>query len=125
MLVATLFHEAMHVNFDRHGHSSFPYAYFVEEPMAEFGMLLLLKETEMPDVLQQWAHTDVTGKQNCYCFGATLFDQYCGWNKSLRSYLEAYKYGISEYEMLDVDKNGGYVALPFPEPWRSCFPRMH
>lgn len=115
LLLTTLVHEAMHAYFDRPGHSSYPYARFVEEPMAEFGMLLFLKETETPGELQTWAHDDVAGKKSCYRFGATLFDQYCGWNKALRDHLEAYKYGISKYEMLDVDGSGKLVALPFPD----------
>ena len=113
LLLTTFVHEAMHAYFDRPGHSSFAYAYFVEEPMAEFGMLLYLKETGGPEALQKWAYEDVAKKRCCYRYGATLFDQYCDWNISLRSYLEAYKYGISEYEMLDVDKSGERVALPF------------
>ena len=114
LLLTTFVHEAMHAYFDRPGHSSFAYAYFVEEPMAEFGMLLYLKETGVPEALQKWAYEDVAKKRCCYRYGTTLFNQYCDWNISLRSYLEAYKYGISEYEMLDVDKSGERVALPFP-----------
>ena len=113
LLLTTFVHEAMHAYFDRPGHDSFPYAYFVEEPMAEFGMLLFLKETRMPAALQEWAYKDVSGMCCCYRFGATLFDQYCDWNISLRDYLEAYKYGISKYGMLDLDKSEKHVALPY------------
>ena len=115
LLLTTFVHEAMHAYFDRPEHSDFPYAYFVEEPMAEFGMLLFLKETKMPDALKKWAYNDVSGMRCCYRFGATLFDQYCDWNISLRDYLEAYKYGISKYEMLDVDICKKLVALPYPD----------
>lgn len=118
LLLTTLVHETMHAYFDRPDHSVFPYAYFVEEPMAEFGMLLFLKETS-PEVwnyqsMPEWAYDDVKGKSSCYHYGASLYDQYCKWNKSLRNYLEAYKYGISEFGMLDIDVNGEHVALPYP-----------
>ncbi len=118
LLLTTLVHEAMHAYFDRPEHSMFPYAYFVEEPMAEFGMLLFFKETsqEVCDYqsLRQWAYDDVKGKSSCYRYGVSLFDQYCDWNKSLRSFLEAYKYGISEFGMLDIDIDEKHVALPYP-----------
>lgn len=114
LLLTTFVHETMHAYFDRPEHSGFPYAYFVEEPMAEFGMLLFLKETKMPDTLQKWAYEDISRMLCCYRFGATLFDQYYAWNISLRDYLEAYKYGISKYEMLDVDICKKLVALPYP-----------
>lgn len=115
LLLTTFVHEAMHAYFDRPKHSDFPYAYFVEEPMAEFGMLLFLKETKMPGALQSWAYSDVSRMDCCYRFGANLFDQYYAWNISLRDYLEAYKYGISKYEMLDVDIIEKVVALPYPD----------
>ena len=60
LLLTTFVHETMHAYFDRPEHSGFPYAYFVEEPMAEFGMLLFLKETKMPDTLQKWAYEDIS-----------------------------------------------------------------
>lgn len=118
LILTTLVHETMHAYFDRPDHSMFPYAYFVEEPMAEFGMLLFFKETSQEacdyQSLRQWAYDDVKGKSSCYRYGVSLFDQYCDWNKSLRSYLEAYKYGISEFGMLDIDIDEKHVALPYP-----------
>lgn len=101
-LITTFVHEVMHAYFDRPEHDKFPYAYFVEEPLAEFGMLLFLKETIMPDVLQDWAHDNVANKRSCYRHGATLFDQYNSWNSGLRRYLEQYKYNIGEFDIPDI-----------------------
>lgn len=115
LLLSTFAHEAMHAYFDRPKHSDYTYARFVEEPMAEFGRLLWLKKTRMPDALQKWAYDDVAKWNSCYRYGTNLFDQYCAWNTSLRSYLETYKYRISKYAMLDVDKTGMHVALPCPD----------
>lgn len=115
LLLSTFVHEAMHAYFDRPGHNHHPYAYFVEEPMAEFGMLLYLYEAVHDVALQKWAYNDTRSIGGCYSFGATLYDQYCAWNYSLRDHLEAYKYGISEYQMLNVDASGTHVALPLPD----------
>ena len=115
LLLTTFVHEAMHAYFDRPRHSDYTYARLVEEPMAEFGMLLWLKETIMPDALQKWAYDVVAKRNSCYRYGANLIDQYCAWNTSLRGYLEAYKYRISKYAMLDVDMTGKLVALPCPD----------
>ena len=70
LLVSTLAHETMHAYFDRPGHDHYPYAYFVEEPLAEFGMLLYLEACE--HYMLSWAYDDVAGKHNCYRYGATL-----------------------------------------------------
>ncbi|MCQ2254922.1 MAG: hypothetical protein MJZ29_05440 [Bacteroidaceae bacterium] len=115
LLVSTLAHETMHAYFSRPHHDCFPYAYFVEEPLAEFGMLLYLQETRMPDILD-WAKKDVAKKRSCYRYGATLFKQYCMWNPFLRKYLEEYKYNINEYEMLDVAAGESAIGLPYPVP---------
>ena len=45
LLVSTLAHESMHAYFDRTVCRSLPYVGRVEEPLAEFGMLLYLYET--------------------------------------------------------------------------------
>lgn len=116
-LITTFIHEVMHAYFDRPEHDKFPYAYFVEEPLAEFGMLLFLKETIMPDVLQDWAYDNVAGQRNCYRHGATLFDQYNSWNSGLRRYLEQYKYNIDEFDIpdiTDVDDKKRIISLPAP-----------
>lgn len=115
LLLSTFVHEAMHAYFDRPGHNHHPYAYFVEEPMAEFGMLLYLDEAVHNPALQKWAYHDTSSRRSCYRYGATLFDQYHAWNNSLRDHLEAYKYGIGKYAMLDVDASGTHVALPLPD----------
>lgn len=114
-LISTLIHEVMHVYFDRHGHDSFPYVHFVEEPLAEFGMLVYLDATN--EFCRDWAHQNVSGKQNCYHHGAILFDQYKSWNSGLRRYLEQYKFNIDKFDMLDVCVNGNgkeVIGLPCP-----------
>ena len=62
-LVSTLAHEVMHAYFNRPGHENFPYAMFVEEPLAEFGMLLYLHETKSQ--YYDWAHDNVSSKKCC------------------------------------------------------------
>ena len=98
----------MHAYFNRPGHEHFPYTMFVEEPLAEFGMLLYLHETSSP--YYEWAHNTVSDKKCCYGYGANIMDQYLGGDKSLRKYLEEYKIFIGEYEMLD--EMNGNVSLP-------------
>ena len=108
-LVSTLAHEVMHAYFNRPRHKSFPYAMFVEEPLAEFGMLLYMHETQSP--YYKWAHDNVSKKNCCYRYGADIMDQYIiGGDKSLRNYLEDYKILIGEYEMPDI--SNGKVLLP-------------
>lgn len=119
LLVSTLAHEVMHAYFDRKGHSHYPYAYFVEEPLAEFGMLLYLQETRLSDILD-WAKKDVASKQSCYHYGAVLYNQYMNWNPFLRRYLEEYKYNINKYEMLDVARDETAVGLPCPISVEPC-----
>ena len=107
-LVSTLAHEVMHAYFNRPGHENFPYAIFVEEPLAEFGMLLYLHETKSQ--YYDWAHDNVSSKKCCYGYGANIMDQYLGGGKSLRKYLEEYKIFIGEYEM--PDNSNGRISLP-------------
>lgn len=118
LLITTLAHEAMHAYFDRPGHEKFPYAYFVEEPLAEFGMLVYMNETGMPDEVMAWAHEDVAQKHSCYRYGAELFklpkDEY----ESVRNYLEAYKVAeIGEYDVLVCD---GKTAKIWYCPFSGC-----
>lgn len=100
LLVSTLVHEIMHAYFDRPGHKNLPYLPFIEEPMAEFGMLLYLKETDklknFPDGTNEWydwAYNDVKQKKTCYRFGAYLMDRYLieGSHSNLRRLLDEYK----------------------------------
>ncbi len=70
LLVSTLAHEIMHAYFNRPGHDKYPYIYFVEEPLAEFGMLFYLKQTGSS--YYEWAYEYVRKKQTCYHYGADL-----------------------------------------------------
>ena len=107
-LVSTFAHEVMHAYFNRPGHDKYPYAMFVEEPLAEFGMLLYLHETHSK--YYDWAHDNVSNKRCCYGYGANIMDQYLGGDQSLRKILEEYKILIEEYEMLD--NSNGRISLP-------------
>ena len=109
LLVSTLAHETMHAYFNRPNHE-YPYVYFVEEPLAEFGMLLYLHETKSS--FYNWAHNDVSGKRTCYSFGATLMDQFMKEShpSPTRAYLEAYKIGLGvETILLPIN---GIIDLP-------------
>ena len=110
LIVSTLAHEVMHAYFNRPGHNNYPYAVLVEEPLAEFGMLLNLKETNC--VFDDWAKADVASKNTCYRYGANLMDQHlsAGQSSSLRNYLEAYKIMLPAYSVLEI--NNGIVSLP-------------
>lgn len=70
LLVSTLAHEIMHAYFNRPGHDKYPYIYFVEEPLAEFGMLFFLHQTGSS--YYNWAFKNVREKQTCYHYGADL-----------------------------------------------------
>lgn len=128
-LVSTFAHEVMHAYFNRPGHENYPYAMFVEEPLAEFGMLLYLHETKSQ--YYDWAHDNVNGKKCCYGYGAIIMDQYLGGDKSLKTYLEEYKVPIGEYQMLDfsngridIPKEGDFVDVadkPFVAEWTPVY----
>ena len=92
LLVTTLVHEVMHAYFDRIPLDAFPYVYTVEEPMAEFGMLLYLKETNLTEYYT-WAKEKVGSKLTCYRYGVAMMDQ-CereGKISQTRKDLELYK----------------------------------
>lgn len=76
LLVSTLAHEMMHAYFDRPPHTAFPYLAQVEEPMAEFGMLLYLYETEQKDIFNWADHYDVRTRKSCYRYGHPLMVQH-------------------------------------------------
>ena len=95
LLVSTLAHEAMHAYFNRPRHKCYPYAIFIEEPLAEYGMLLYLHETK--SIYYNWAYDDVSSKNTCYKYGAVMMDQYLSGNTTLREYLESYKILIDKY----------------------------
>ena len=88
-LVTTFVHEAMHAYFDRHPRELFPYVATVEEPLAEFGMLLFLKETN--NNYYKWAYDNVVSKETCYRYGAALMDRYEKGDNQIRQDLESYK----------------------------------
>lgn len=88
-LVTTFIHEAMHAYFDRHPRELFPYVATVEEPLAEFGMLLFLKETN--NTYYEWAYRNVVSKETCYRYGAALMDRYEKGDNQIRQDLESYK----------------------------------
>lgn len=112
LLVSTLAHETMHAYFNRRGHKlpEYPYVYFVEEPLAEFGMLLYLYETQSN--FYQWAYDDVKKKRTCYSYGAVLMDQfrYEGPSSPTRKFLEDYKIMLDENSIL-LSINGR-IELP-------------
>ena len=128
-LVSTFAHEVMHAYFNRPGHEKYPYALLVEEPLAEFGMLLYLHETHSK--YYDWAHDNVSGKECCYGYGANIMNQYLGGDSTLKRYLEEYKIPIGEYQMLDfsngridIPKEGDFVDVadqPFVVEWTPVY----
>ncbi len=108
LLVSTLAHETMHAYFNRPRHKRMPYVLFVEEPLAEFGMLLYLKETRSS--YYGWAHKDVSSKKTCYRYGAALMDQYLQGEASLRDYLKSYKIQLEDYVIPSCWN--GTISLP-------------
>ena len=71
LLVSTLAHESMHAYFDRTVLHSLPYVGRVEEPLAEFGMLRYLYETNQKYIFN-WARNDVRSKRTYYRYGDAL-----------------------------------------------------
>lgn len=71
LLVSTLAHESMHSYFDRTVRRSLPYVGRVEEPLAEFGMLLYLYDTKQKYIFN-WARNDVRSKLTYYRYGDAL-----------------------------------------------------
>lgn len=113
LLLSTLAHETMHAYFDRPRHRSHPYVLFIEEPLAEFGMLLYLFDTNSS--FYQWAYEDVSSKRTCYRFGAMLMDQHLQDNNNPsynRAYLEKYKIRLDKYTMPDISWDRSSYKLP-------------
>lgn len=74
LLVSTLAHEAMHAYFDRpQDNKALPYIISVEEPLAEFGMLVFLYENRL---FYHWAQKDVCSKRTVYRYGYALMSQH-------------------------------------------------
>lgn len=107
-LVSTFAHEVMHAYFNRPRHEKYPSSIFVEEPLAEFGMLLYLHETRSS--YYDWAHDNVSSKKCCYRYGADIMDQHLSGDRTLRPYLEKFKIPIGKYDMLD--KSNVLVSMP-------------
>ena len=79
LLVSTLAHETMHAYFDRPQREVYPYVFSVEEPMAEFGMLVFLYENRL---FYYWAKKDVCSKKTVYRYGYALMSQHLNESKS-------------------------------------------
>ena len=95
LLVSTLAHESMHAYFDRTVRRSLPYVGRVEEPLAEFGMLLYLYETNQ-EYIFNWARNDVRSKRTYYRYGDALMSLHLATANAdgdslTRSDLERYK----------------------------------
>ena len=95
LLVSTLAHESMHAYFDRTVRRSLPYVGRVEEPLAEFGMLLYLYDTNQKYIFN-WARNDVRSKLTYYRYGDALMSLHlatadANGDSLTRSDLERYK----------------------------------
>lgn len=113
LLASTLAHETMHAYFNRKEGERYPCVFHVEEPLAEFGMLLWLHETDCGGRgYCQWAYDDVRSKKNCYRYGAMLMEQHLKASSESpeRRYLEKYRIRLNPNTMLSV--HNGMVSLP-------------
>lgn len=106
LLVSTLAHETMHAYFNRPGHDKYPYIYLVEEPLAEFGMLVYLHQTGSS--YYNWAFNDVRGKRTCYHYGADLMALTLKTpsNSSYYEYLLEYKKSLHIGSMIHTISSG-------------------
>lgn len=105
LLISTFAHETMHAYFNRPGHK-FASEPTVEEPLAEFGMLLYLYGTL--SAYYNWAYHDVKSKMTCYKYGADIMDQYRTEPSPspTRQLLEAYKFKLGDYPIImDIAKS--------------------
>ena len=106
LLVSTLAHETMHAYFNRPGHDKYPYIYLVEEPLAEFGMLVYLHQTGSS--YYNWAFNEVNSKRTCYRCGAFLMNQS---DPSYRNFLQKFKVGIPISPM-QYRAPSGTISMP-------------
>ena len=130
LLVSTFAHETMHAYFDRDAlRKTYPYVMAVEEPLAEFGMLVFLDDTKSSFL--NWAYNDVASKNTCYGLGANIFYQHQRGDTSWRKLLENYKIPIQVRAR--ITSSGGIVVfnhrppqIPKPvntfEPFGGCHP---
>lgn len=111
LLVSTLAHETMHAYFDRNEHSRYAYVPTIEEPLAEFGMLLYLNETGSGYL--KWAYDDVRKKHTCYRYGADILDQHMAesFPYPTRQFLEEYKIPLPDYSVLMKLGMSGKIVL--------------
>lgn len=111
LLVSTLAHETMHAYFNRPNHDKYPYIYFVEEPLAEFGMLVYLHQTGSS--YYNWAFNDVRRKRTCYHYGADLMaltlTLKAPSNSSYYKYLLGYKKSLPIGSIIHEISNGTIV----------------
>lgn len=114
LLVSTLAHETMHAYFNRPSHRYSYYIPTVEEPLAEFGMLLYLNDTHSS--YYNWAYDDVKGKRTSYKYGADLMDQYLKESSPYptHQYLEEYKFKMRGYPVV-MEKGGKIVTITSKE----------
>ena len=110
LLVSTLAHETMHAYFNRPGHK-FAYIPTVEEPLAEFGMLLYLKDTGSS--FYNWAYNDVKKKWTCYTHGVDIMDQHLKecMPYPTRQFLEAYKIPLPDYTVMSTSWMSEEIVL--------------
>lgn len=115
LLVSTFVHETMHAYFDRDGHETYPYIPFIEELLAEFGMLLFLKETGHK--FYGWAYNSVKAEKTCYRFGAALMERHIkeGQNSTIRQFLEQYKVYVAERPMYPTKNVDGSIIVDDPQ----------
>lgn len=117
LLVSTLAHETMHAYFNRPGHDKYPYIYLIEEPLAEFGMLVYLHKTGSS--YYDWVRRYVLGKSTCYRYGAQINLS----NSSNILFLTNYKIKLPTHSML-LSLNGtillktatGFGTIPVTSP---------
>lgn len=99
LLKATLVREIIRAYFSRMDFEMrklYPYARFVEDPMADFGTLLFYHETQNADY--EWCLKDVVSKNSFSCYGAILMMQYLNGDGYLRECLEKYRIKLDESE---------------------------
>lgn len=107
LLISTLAHETMHAYFNRGARKSYPYVIFVEEPLAEFGMILYM--SQICDSYLYWAYNDVRSKKTCYRYGAELWNQFSNGDQHILEYLEDYKIKLNNYPL---PASNGPINLP-------------
>lgn len=86
----------MHAYFSRYGHANAPYLPFIEEPLAEFGVLLYLKKTH--SVFYHWAYADIKDMPTCHRYGIDIINLYnkdCKKRELIFDFFEHYRDDMS------------------------------